>query len=121
MHAIDDVAGVECSCAVGSVGGNLGVATKLLGNRQGIALVLVTVERIAVGFCDLAVAAAMYLLFLLLQGRLPTQHFWWIPKTTLSAAVITSILVVLRALMDLSRGALSFIRYKISTRTCFCG
>ena len=104
MHAIDDVAGVECSCAVGSVGGNLGVATKLLGNRQGIGLVLVTVERIAVGFCDLAVAAAMYLLFLLLQGRWPTQHFWWIPKTTLSAAVITSILVVLRALMDLFSG-----------------
>jgi ABC-type bacteriocin/lantibiotic exporter with double-glycine peptidase domain len=98
MRPVNDVAGVECSCAVG---GNLGARAKLLGNRQGIALVLVTVERIAVGFCDLAVAAAMYLLFLLLQGRSPVQHFWWIPKTTLSAAVITSILVVLRALMDL--------------------
>lgn len=98
MRPIDDVAGVECSCAVG---GNLGAATKLLGSRQEIALVLVTVARIAVGFCDLAVAAAMYLLFLLLQGRVPTQHFWWIPKTTLSAAAITSILVVVRALMDI--------------------
>ncbi|MGC1784164.1 MAG: ABC transporter ATP-binding protein [Acidobacteriaceae bacterium] len=43
----------------------------------------------------------MYLLFLLLQDRSPAHHLWWIPKTTLSAAVITSILVVLRALMDL--------------------
>jgi ABC-type bacteriocin/lantibiotic exporter with double-glycine peptidase domain len=98
MRPIDDAAGVECSCAVG---GNPGVATKLLGSRQEIALVLVTVARIAVGLCDLAVAAAMYLLFLLLQGREPAQHFWWIPKTTLSAAAITSILVVVRALMDI--------------------
>lgn len=83
------------------VGGNLAVAMRLLGNRQRIALVVLTLERIAVGFCDLGVAAAMYLLFLLLQDRLPAHHLWWIPKTTLSAAVITSILVVLRALMDL--------------------
>jgi ABC-type bacteriocin/lantibiotic exporter with double-glycine peptidase domain len=74
---------------------------RLLGNRQRIALVVLTTERIAVGFCDLAVAAAMYLLFLLLQNRSPAHHLWWIPKTTLSAAVITSILVVLRALMDI--------------------
>lgn len=84
-----------------STSGNIGVATRLLGNRQRIALVLLTLERIAVGLCDLAVAAAMYLLFLLLQGRSPAHHLWWIPKTTLSAAAITSILVVLRALMDL--------------------
>lgn len=76
------------------------MAMRLLENRQRIALVLLTLERIAVGFCDLAVAAAMYLLFLLLQGRSPVHHFWWVPKTTLSVAVITSILVVLRALMD---------------------
>lgn len=90
--------GVEGSSPVG---GNLRVAMRLLGSRQRIVLVLLTIERIAVGFCDLAVAAAMYLLFLLLQDRSPAHHLWWIPKTTLSAAVITSILVVLRALMDL--------------------
>lgn len=83
------------------VGGNLGVAIRLLGNRQRIAVVLLTLERIAVGLCDLAVAAAMYLLFLLLQDRSPSHHLWWIPTTTLSAAVITSILVVLRALIDI--------------------
>ena len=74
---------------------------RLLGNRQRVALVVLTLQRIAVGLCDLAVAAAMYLLFLLLQDRSPAHHLWWIPKTTLSAAIITSILVVLRALTDL--------------------
>lgn len=93
-----NAAGVEDSAPVG---GTLGVAMRLLGNRQRIALALLTLERIAVGLCDLAVAAAMYLLFLLLQDRLPAHNLWWMPKTTLSAAVITSILVVLRALMDL--------------------
>lgn len=94
---------INAAWAEGSppAGGNLGVALRLLDNRQRTALVLITLARIAVGFCDLAVAAAMYLLFLLLQDRLPAHHFWWLPKTTLSAAVVTSILVALRALMDL--------------------
>jgi ABC-type multidrug transport system fused ATPase/permease subunit len=60
-----------------------------------------TGARIAVGFCDLVLAAAMYELFLLLQGSLPAHHFWWIPKTTLTAAVVTSALVVLRAGLDI--------------------
>ena len=93
-----NAAGVEYSAPVG---GTLGGVMRLLTNRQRITLVLLTLARIAVGFCDLAVAASMYLLFLLLQDRSPTHHLWWIPRTTLSAAVITSILVVLRALMDL--------------------
>ena len=83
------------------VGGHLVIAMRLLGNRQRVALVVLTLQRVAVGLCDLVVAAAMYLLFLLLQDRSPTHHLWWMPKTTLSAAIITSILVVLRALMDL--------------------
>jgi ABC-type bacteriocin/lantibiotic exporter with double-glycine peptidase domain len=98
VRPVNDAAKVESSSVIR---GNLGVATRLLGNRQRIALVLLTLERTAVGFCDLAVAGAMYLLFLLLQDRSPAHHLWWLPKTTLSVAVITSILVVLRALMDL--------------------
>jgi len=82
-------------------GRNFGIAMRLLGNRQRLALVLLTTARIAVGLCDLAVAAAMYFLFLLLQGRSPAHHLWWMPKSTLSAAVVTSILVALRALMEL--------------------
>jgi ABC-type bacteriocin/lantibiotic exporter with double-glycine peptidase domain len=97
-HPVNNAAEVDSS-SIHS--GNLGVAMRLLRSRQQIALVLITMERIAVGFCDLAVAAAMYLLFLLLQGRAPAHHPWWVPKTTLSIAVITSILVILRALMDL--------------------
>lgn len=93
-----NAAGTENSFPVAE---NLGVATRLLTNRQRIVLVLLTLERIAVGFCDLAVAAAMYLLFLLLQGRSPAHHLWWMPKTSLFVAAITSFLVVLRALMDL--------------------
>ncbi len=53
------------------------------------------------GICDLLLAGAMYLLFLLLQGRSPSHHFWWIPKSTLTAALITSGLVVLRASIDM--------------------
>jgi ABC-type bacteriocin/lantibiotic exporter with double-glycine peptidase domain len=98
MRSLSDVAEAE---SPSPFGGNLGLATGLLENRRRIALALLTLARIAVGFCDLAVAGAMYLLFLLLQDRSPEHYLWWIPKTTLSIAVITSILVVLRALLDL--------------------
>jgi ABC-type multidrug transport system fused ATPase/permease subunit len=72
-----------------------------LGNRQRLILVLLTLGRIAVGFCDLLVAAAMYLLFLLLQGRSTWHSLWCTPKTVLSAAVTAMVLVVLRSLTDL--------------------
>jgi ABC-type multidrug transport system fused ATPase/permease subunit len=72
-----------------------------LGNRQRLILVLLTLGRIAVGFCDLLVAAAMYLLFLLLQGHSTWHSLWCTPKTVLSAAVTAMVLVVLRGLADL--------------------
>ena len=96
MCPVDD-AEVEVASRVD---GKFRIAMRLLENRQRILFMLLTAERIAVGFCDLLVAAAMYLLFLLLQGRSPVHHVWWTPKTSLSAALITSFLVVLRALMD---------------------
>lgn len=76
-------------------------AVNLLNNRQRISLVVLTLERIAVGCCDLLMAAAMYLLFLLLQERSPSHSFSWLPQTTLSAALLTTALVALRALADL--------------------
>ena len=82
-------------------GGRFRKAIGLLENRQRLILVLLTLGRIAVGFCDLLVAAAMYLLFVLLQGRSTWHPLWWTPNTVLSAAVITTVLVVLRGLMDL--------------------
>jgi ABC-type multidrug transport system fused ATPase/permease subunit len=75
-------------------------AIRLLRPRQRIVLALLTGARIAVGFCDVALAAAMYLLFLLLQERSPAHVYTWMPKTILPAAALTAILVVMRALMD---------------------
>ena len=83
------------------IGAGVRLVIRLLGNRQRLILVLLTLGRIAVGVCDLLLAAAMYLLFLMLQGRSTLHHLWWEPKTVLSAAVITTVLVVLRGLMDL--------------------
>ena len=77
-------------------------ALRLLGHRQRLSLLWLIAARVAVGLCDLLLAGAMYLLFLLLQGASPAQHRWWTPKTTLSAALITAALVGLRALTDLS-------------------
>jgi ABC-type multidrug transport system fused ATPase/permease subunit len=81
--------------------GSLPIALRLLDARQRLILVLLTLGRIAVGCCDLLVAAAMYLLFLLLQTRAAVHQFWWIPRTALTAALVTTVLVVLRGLMDL--------------------
>ena len=81
--------------------GGLRTAIGLLGNRQRLMVAIMTLGRIAVGVCDLLVAVAMYLLFLLMQGRSPEHHLWWTPKTALSAAVITTVLVFLRGLTDL--------------------
>ncbi len=83
---------------------SLRIAFGLLTARQRLSLALLIVARIAVGLCDLAVAAAMYLLFLLLQGRSVTHPSWWLPGTTLSAATITSVLVTLRVVMDIFSG-----------------
>lgn len=76
-------------------------AVRLLGSGQRLTFVWLIAERVSVGICDLLLAGMMYLLFLLLQGGLPSHHFWWIPKSTLSAALLTSGLVILRASMDL--------------------
>jgi ABC-type multidrug transport system fused ATPase/permease subunit len=75
-------------------------AIRLLRPWQRAVFALLTVARIAVGICDLALAAAMYLLFLLLQGRTP-HHPWWAPGTILSGALLTSIIVVIRASVDI--------------------
>lgn len=74
---------------------------RLLGVRQRALFALLTGARIAVGFFDLALAAAMYLLFLLLEGRAPTHNFWWTPKTALEAALLAASLVAIRALADI--------------------
>ncbi len=99
-------------------GGRIRTAFGLLDNRQRLSLVVLTLERIAVGCCDLLMAAAMYLLFMLLQGRPPAHSFSWLPKTTLSAALLTAALVALRALTDVW-SARSLIRYIQDLYTSF--
>jgi ABC-type multidrug transport system fused ATPase/permease subunit len=81
--------------------GVLRTAMGILTNRQRLMVAVMTLGRIAVGVCDLLVAAAMYLLFLLMQGRSSDHALWWTPQTALSAAVITTALVFLRGLTDL--------------------
>lgn len=88
--------------------GSIRVSIGLLGNRHRVMLLLLTAGRIAVGLCDLAVAAAMYCLFVMLQGRPLGHPLWWTPKTVLSAALTTTILVVLRGLMDIASARATF-------------
>jgi ABC-type bacteriocin/lantibiotic exporter with double-glycine peptidase domain len=68
---------------------------------QRLRLVWLTGLRIIVGLCDLLLAAAMYALFVLLQGRPWAHHFWWLPRTTLAAALATSAIVVLRSALEI--------------------
>ena len=78
------------------------VAARLLSARQRLLFVLLTVTRVAVGLCDIAVAAATYWLFQLLELQSPPHRFAWIPHTVLGAALLGSILVVVRAAMDMA-------------------
>ncbi len=77
------------------------LAFRLMQRRQRFLFAWLVVERVAVGACDLLVAGAMYVLFLLLQGGSPSHHFWWTPKSTLVAALITAGMVILRSALDL--------------------
>jgi ABC-type multidrug transport system fused ATPase/permease subunit len=80
----------------------------LLRSRQRFQFLFLSVGRFAVGLIDLLVAAAMYLLFLLLQGRSPAHAGSWFPATILSAALVASILVVVRAIVDIYSSRLVF-------------
>ena len=82
-------------------GRRFATAIGFLDSRQRVTLVVLVLERIAVGCCDLLMAAAMYLLFMLLQGRSPAHSLSWLPKATLSAALLTAALVALRAMADI--------------------
>jgi ABC-type multidrug transport system fused ATPase/permease subunit len=77
------------------------VALGLLSRRQKILFAVLTATRIAVGVVDLLLAAVMYLLFLLLQGRTPGHHGWWTPDSILAASFAAAALVVLRPAVDI--------------------
>lgn len=82
-------------------GERLRLALGLAGKKRCRTLLLLVAERVLVGLCDLLLAGAMYLLFMLLQGASPAHHAWWTPKNTLSAAFVTAALVLFRVLLDL--------------------
>lgn len=84
------------------------VAVALLNPRTRLVFALLTGGRILVGMCDLLVAAAMYLLFLLLQGHATTVRFRGNPPTILSVGLITATLVIARTAMDLATTRLTF-------------
>ena len=85
-----------------TIGERLKLALSLVGKQERLTFPLLIAERVIVGFCDLLLAGAMYLLFLLLQGASPVHHGWWTPKSTLSAAFLTATLLLLRVLLDLA-------------------
>lgn len=77
--------------------------TYLLDHRsrnQHLRIAGLTGLRIIVGICDLLLAAAMYVLFLVLQGGAPVRQIWWMPRTTLAAALLAAFLGVLRSILD---------------------
>jgi ABC-type multidrug transport system fused ATPase/permease subunit len=49
---------------------------------------------------DLSLAAALYLLFLRLQGASPLKRLVWTPKTIVSTAAVTSALILVRVFLD---------------------
>jgi ABC-type multidrug transport system fused ATPase/permease subunit len=95
-----DPAAVAQNDAVSPMSARWRTAMELLTVRQRANFALITVARTAVGLCDLLLAGAMYLLFLLLQGRAPTHLFWWMPKSILAGAAYALFLIVLRSLLD---------------------
>jgi len=76
-------------------------ALQLINARCRLTFVWLTAAKVGVGLCDLLLATALYLLFLRLQGVSPSRKIWWVPNTTLSIALITSAVVMLRALADI--------------------
>ena len=91
------------------VEGKWRVALRLLSRRQAEQFVWLSAVRSVVGFCDLALAFAMYVLFLLVQGHTPARSlFLRAPDTILEAALLTSALVAIRAAVDIVSSRLAF-------------
>jgi ABC-type multidrug transport system fused ATPase/permease subunit len=88
-------------------------AADLLTSRQRIFLYISTAARIFVGLCDLALAASMYLLFLLLLQHTPQHKFWWMPSSALNAAMLTAVVVLIRAFADIAASRIALRQTQI--------
>jgi ABC-type multidrug transport system fused ATPase/permease subunit len=91
----------ENAGAHSTAGARTRVAIALLIRPQRLRLVLLTAARVVVGFFDLALAAATYILFLLLQGLAPAHRHSWLPNSILAVAAAAGLLVVVRVLADI--------------------
>lgn len=85
----------------GHWGEYLWLAYQQASGGERLRLIWLTGLRTIVGLCDLLLAAAMYVLFVLLQGRSSAHHSLWLPRTTLAAALATSAIVVLRSALEI--------------------
>src|ERR1700733_10515247 len=83
-----------------SFGRALRPAFRLLDHRRCICLLWLIAQRVSVGILDLSLAAALYLLFLRLQGASPLKRLVWTPKTIVSTAAVTSALIFVRVFLD---------------------
>jgi ABC-type multidrug transport system fused ATPase/permease subunit len=77
----------------------------LLPMQKRAAMALLVAARIGMGLCDLLLAGAMYVVFLLLQGGTVASQRWWTPKSVLSASCFTIALVVVRIFVDIGSTA----------------
>jgi ABC-type multidrug transport system fused ATPase/permease subunit len=95
----------------------LRLALSLLDSTERSTLAALVFFRASVGLCDLLLAGAMYLVFVRLQGNVPRQSFTWMPRTVVSTAIVTAVLVVLRSMLDvLSTRAVTMQIQAIGTR-----
>src|ERR1700727_1240498 len=79
----------------------LWLAYRQASSGERLRLIWLTGLRIIVGLCDLLLAAAMYALFVLLQGHTSAHHFWWLPRTTVAAALAALAIVVFRSALEI--------------------
>jgi ABC-type bacteriocin/lantibiotic exporter with double-glycine peptidase domain len=98
----DDEAGIQNVAFPSRLAEAARATGRILGKERRVSFIVLAIARVSVGLCDLLVAGGMYLVFLLLQGGVPTHHLCWTPKTSLSAALATAILIVLRSVLDLT-------------------
>jgi len=85
----------------GDWGHYLWLAYRQASSGERLRLIWLTGLRIIVGLCDLLLAAAMYALFVLLQGHTSAHHFWWLPRSTLAAALAALAIVAFRSALEI--------------------
>jgi ABC-type multidrug transport system fused ATPase/permease subunit len=79
---------------------------RILRWRERFAFASLTLGRTAVGLCDVSLAVVLYGLFLALQGEARHSALNWLPATSLALSITGTILVCVRAALDVFSGTL---------------